>query len=74
MLAAWRDTELCAGCGNVWEGDPFSTVGGFGKVKSIAIAGFSGTFENAKRGYVVMYRAFHGLGAKGWTGGPEAMS
>lgn len=75
MLTAGRDAELFARCGDVRQGDPGGTVGGVGEVEGIAMA-LALVAKEAKRreDVVVMYRAFHGLGAKGRIGGPEAMS
>ena len=41
MFTAGRDAELCAGCADVRQRDPGGTVGGIGKVESIAMDGIS---------------------------------
>ena len=77
VLTAGGDAEPFARCGDVREGDPGGSVGGLGEVEGITMGlAFSRKKELQKwRGaFVVTYRAFHGLGAKGRIGGPEAMS
>lgn len=73
MLTAGGDAEFIARCGNVRVGDPGGAVGAIGEVEGIAMAAISCKMGQ-KREHVVMYRVFHGLGAKGRIGGPEAMS